>query len=392
MKSKLAILLFLLAITACNATHDIEQPANTPLPSTATSKTSDTQLPGPSPTSEPYLLEEGTLLDWNEEIGEYSIAAEEIDIIITLPDGTIMAVDSSGVPRFIFLTGESSEFMKPEGAESYVGLVLPDRYVSRANADDAVEEVLEFENIVLADPDTGRYMYEILGGNWVEYTVRVMVVGEKPLAHDQEKIIEVPKEVVESCAKTVSDAAMFRRDVNGEMVELKTGYDEVHGEDDFAGEITIPWYGVLCGALDSDVTIQGSIPVVVGFMGVEMNSGDILLITMIFERFSWDISGASVVFDSGIVLNDPLELVTLMDLSRKVNAAQLADVILISPTGTPLYFESQVSSKQEIYNTELSEVRDALKNRTFENSGGISIWNPELRLGASDIFWDQIPR
>jgi len=390
MKFKLFLLFIFLTFTACSASSAIEQPAKTPLPSTAASKPIDTQLPSPSPVPEPYLLEEGALLDWNEEIGEYSVAAEGIDSIITMPDGNILAVDDVGVPRFIFLTEEWSEVMLPEDAENYVGLVVPDRYVSRVNADDIVEEVLEPETLVLVDPDTGRYMYEILFGKWVEYEIRIMVVGEKPFAEEPEIIIEMPKEVIESCAETVRGADMFQRKVNGKIVELKTGYDEIFGEDELSAGIHIPWYGILCGALDSDVTIYSSVPVVAGFIGVEMNSGDILLITMIFERFGWDISGETVVFDGGIVPENPLDMKTLMDLDQNVNAAQLADLILISPTGTPLFFVSKVSSKQDIYNAEFSEVRDALKNKVFENSGGISIWISELRVGASDTFWNQI--
>jgi len=112
---------------------------------------------------------------------------------------------------------------------------------------------------------------------------------------------------------------------------------------------------------------------------------------MIFEKFGWDISGAAVVFDSGIVPKNPKDMDTLMDLNRNVNPAQLASLLLASPLGTPFYFDSQVTSEQDIYNTEFSEVRGALKNRIFNNSGGISIWNPESFFGASDIFWDQIP-
>ncbi|MGB2956522.1 MAG: hypothetical protein WBB64_11220, partial [Anaerolineales bacterium] len=250
--------------------------------------------PTPTPTPEPYLLEDGVLQDWDEEAGDYVIVSEGIDALTTTAEGVIVAVDGDGFPRFVYREDAWGDILIPEGAENHEEFVVPDRYVSVVNENGKVEEVLESGIKVLVNPDTGVYEYELKNRQWIKYEPRVMVVGEVATVGHPKGFTEVPKEVVESAVETVRNAELFTRD----GVELKTGYDEVLGEYKFDGERYIPWYGVLCGATESNDENSGS-TMVAGFMGVKLNSGDVMLVTVLFARSGIDFSYFGRVFEEG---------------------------------------------------------------------------------------------
>lgn len=324
------------------------------------------------------------MLDWDEDAEEYVKVSEGIDTLTTTADGSMIALDGEGSPRYVFENGDWIEIKIPDGAENHEQVNVPDRYVTVVNEDGKTKEVLESGVKVLVNPETGIYEYEFKNGVWTEYTPRVMVVGEiRGYSHSD---IEVPKEVIESCAKTVREATMFYRIIDGEKVEIKTGFDEKMGEREMSGAVYISWYGALCGAVEDELGVSG-------FVGVEMNSGDIILITMIFDKYPDDFSGTSFVFESGLIpeYEKQKELNTLRDLGRSpVSGNQIANVILNSSKGIPLYFTSFTTATTRVeYNVEYDEVREALKSGEFVGSAGLSFWRPS-QFGASSTFYNQI--
>jgi len=336
------LLIPLILLSACAVTQETPQPTKTAVPPTATPAFTVTPEPSstPTPPPEPYQLEDGVLLDWDEEPGEYVAVSEGIDALTITAEGVIVALDGDGSPWFVFENGDWVEIKIPKRAENHEQVDVADRYVTIVNEEGKTEEILESGTKVLVNPETGKYEYEFINGQWMEYAPRVMVVGENSgygIAN-----IQVSKEVIESCAKTVREATMFYQVIDGEKVEVRTGYDEKMGEREIEGMFYISWYGVLCGAVEEDSRVRS-------FVGVEMNSGDIMLITMLFEKIPHDCSGTSLVFESGLIpeYERQRELDTLRDLGRSpVSGNQRANAILNSPKGTPFYFTSLTTSSK----------------------------------------------
>jgi len=363
-------------LTACAAPQEIIQSTKTSVPSTATPVPTQTPLPSPTsaPTPEPYLLEEGVLLDWAESSGEYIIVAEEIDALTAAAEGEILALDGDGFPRFVFENGDWVEIKIPEGAESFSELAVPDRYVSKVNEEGVVEEVLETGTKVLVNLETEEYEYEFINGEWVDYVPRVMVVGEAS------RPFEVPREVIETAAETIENAEMFKRIINGKTVELKTGLDEKWGEfESSKGGIYIQWYGVLCGVVERSSEVFA-------LLGVEMNSGDILLINTLFHKADRGFSSASLVIEGGVMPNEyEAQLDSMKALGRSIDRNQIANALLKSPIGTPLYISILVNNN--LAEPEGRKIWNAMKSEEFLGSADSSIFDPIL-LGASDTFFD----
>ena len=367
---RISLIISLFFLAACAPPQAGVLPTETPIPSTntpvptQTSTPTKTPLPSPTPTPEPYLLEDGVLLDWDESLEEYITVAEGIEGLSTTSEGVILALDGDGIPRFLIVEYAWVEISNLEGAENYKEFTVPDRYVSVVNKDGIVEDVLESGAKVLVNPETGIYEYEFKNGQVVKYEPRVMVVKKDG--------VEVPKEVVETAAETMKNAEMFKRMENGEMVELKTGLEERWSESNHGGIDYIHWYGILCGD---------------DFIGVEMNSGDILLIQMRFDKVAHDFSSSSMIFENGIAPDVDYEghIEYMGQLGREVALRQIAIAASKSPIGTPFYFTSSIGSDD--IKVEKTKVWEAMKTGEFLGSTGSSYWTFG-NIGASSIFWD----
>lgn len=276
----------------------------------------------------------------------------------------------------------------PEGAESHKEKELEDRYVTIVNEEGKTEEILESGVKVLVNPETGVYEYEFENGQWVEYKPRVMVVGEK--IGEIVKEIEVPSEVIDSCAETVQNADLFHRIIDGKTVEVPTGSDSLWDESEYKGRTYFQWSGVLCGAIEYSSGHNNFLKnSVVAFVGVGMNSGDVLLISTVFSRSSNDFSNASYIFKSGTIPNDMRDIIKLEVLDKPMSATERANLVLNSNIGVPLYFVSVSDNNLSLWDewsAEWNEVKDSLGSGEYTNKGGSSVWQASM-VGASESFW-----
>lgn len=163
------------------------------------------------------------------------------------------------------------------------------------------------------------------------------------------------------------------------MTYHKTGLDERWGESQINGNDFIHWHGVLCGAVEDSRRVYG-------FMGVEMDSGDIVLINMYFRKSNSDFSDASAIFKDGLIPDVSYEgmLETMADYGKVISREQIANAILKSSVGTSIYFTSGIGGGD--FEVEEKAVWEAMKTGEFLGSTGSSIWTYG-NIGASDIFW-----
>ena len=248
MKRIFLIAFFLITVTACTTSPEIPVPTNTLIPPTPTPGPTETPLPGPTPTPEPYLLEDGFLMDWDEEAGDYVVVSEGIDTLTTTAKGEILAVDGSGISRFVLKDDEWVEIKIPDGLEKLEEFAVPDRWVVEV-VDGEVKRVKESGLVVYIDPENGEYKLEKKSdGEIVLYEPRTFFIGgEIGDAYSVFVSGDVPVEIIESAKEmvlNVDESKLFTR--NGELVSL--GYDEEWGVEEWNnGGKHMWWFGVNLG-------------------------------------------------------------------------------------------------------------------------------------------------
>ena len=123
------ILVFLsFLLTACAApspTPTAVPPTITPAPSsTPVPSTTATLIPTATVTAtpEPYLLEDGTLLDWDEAAEDYQVVGEGIAYVTKTTEGQVVAKDSNDRTRFSY---DGEEWKEVEKADPNYGYIAP---------------------------------------------------------------------------------------------------------------------------------------------------------------------------------------------------------------------------------------------------------------------------
>ena len=121
-------LTIMILFTACAApapTPTAVPPTTTPAPSsTPVPSTTATLIPTATaiitPTPEPYLLEDGTLLDWDEAAGDYQVVGEGIAYVTKTTEGQVVAKDSNDRTRFSYDGEEWKEVGKIDPNYGYI--------------------------------------------------------------------------------------------------------------------------------------------------------------------------------------------------------------------------------------------------------------------------------
>jgi len=302
MKRIFLIAFLIITITACTSAREVPQLTSTPISPSETPVPTQTPKPSSTPTPEPYLLDNGVLLDWDESEGDYVIATEGIDALTTSADGSIEARDDSDSPRFVFVEGVWMEILIPEGAENHEELVVQDRWVVQV-VNGEVKRVKESGLRVLMD-ENGKFSHEWdeETRTWKVYNSRTFLFGFE--ADDLYSVLEngdVPSRVIESAEDIVTNmdkSKLFTRD--GELVAL--GYDEGWGiEESFDGSRDIWWFGVNLGVGEynyPDDNFKGDMI----YIGTISLSGDVYVVgvSQWTETYSdVDISPAIMSYDDG---------------------------------------------------------------------------------------------
>lgn len=256
-----------------------------------------------------------------------------------------------------------------------------------------VVEIEERPIEVAIDETTRRFLFERIDREWVPYTPRIVVTGEDVMPGQDEAAI--PVDVILNAEDFIAQATPFQRiGQDGQLHEVPLGFDEEWGIVEGQDFDSFWSSGVILGSsenFDSDVDWTEN-PVSV-YIGIPTQSGDILIISSLYDRTGLNITPGTHVYEGGVI---PQTISQIAEASPYVTTNTEVGNFFSSPSsvGFVIHFKMSfryhtLQSYQDLWGSEWEEVVNALVNGRAQSSDGISDWGLGI-ISADEDFWDTL--
>ena len=251
-----------------------------------------------------------------------------------------------------------------------------------------VVEIEEGPIEVAIDETTGRILFEKIDGEWVPYTRRIVVTGED-IDEGQDEVV-IPNDIILNAEGLIAQATPFQRmGQDGQLHEVALGFDVDWGIMEGTGSDYFWWSGVILGSSEySGPYLENPIAT---FIGLPTQSGDILIITSIYDRTGLNITPGTHVYKGGVI---PQTISQIGDASPYITTNTEVGNFFADPASVgrvihakTKFREHDLQTVQDRWGAEWEEVVNALVNGRAQSSDRISTWGLAI-ISADEDFWE----